>query len=83
MSLGDVIAEVRSHIETSNARYGDFTSTHEALGVALEEFHELCDAIRANAIESVREEAIDLAAVLIRLAAQCRSSESLKQRSIK
>jgi len=70
-------------MEDAQSRYGNFASTHEALGVALEEWNELNDAIRANAIEAIREEAIDLAAVLIRLAAQCRSSETMKERSIK
>lgn len=77
------IYETIDHIKSAQARYGDFASTHEALGVALEEWNELQDAIKANAIESVREEAIDLAAVLIRLAIQCRSSANLKRRSVK
>lgn len=70
-------------MKIAQRQYGDFASTHEALGVALEEWHEFQDAIQANAIESVREEAIDLAAVLIRLADQCRKSEHMKRRSIK
>ena len=78
-----VIAEINKHVEQSQSRYGDFASTHEALGVALEEWNELQDVVRANAIESIREEAIDLAAVLIRLAVQCRTSENLKRRSVK
>lgn len=79
----EVIAEIKSHMEAAQARYANFASTHEALGVIFEEFDELTEAIRANRIEAVREEAIDLAAVLIRLAEQCRSSENLKRRSVK
>lgn len=79
----EVIGEIKGHIKAAEARYGDFTSTHEALGVIFEEFDELTEAIRRNRIESVREEAIDLAAVLIRLAEQCRSSEIFKRRSVK
>lgn len=79
----EVIAEIKTHMKAAQSRYGDFTSTHEALGVALEEWHELIDAVQHNRIESVREESIDLAAVLIRLAEQCRSSENLKRRSVK
>ena len=77
------IYETIDHIKSAQARYGNFASTHEALGVALEEWNELQEAIRSNAIESVREECIDLAAVLIRLAVQCRSSGNLRQRSTK
>jgi hypothetical protein len=79
----EVIAEIKSHMEAAQARYANFASTHEALGVALEEWQEMLDAIRANRIESVREEAIDLAAVLIRLAEQCRSNHDFKHRSVK
>ena len=77
------IYETIDHIKSAQARYGNFASTHEALGVALEEWNELQQAIRSNALEAVREECIDLAAVLIRLAIQCRSSENLKRRSVK
>lgn len=79
----EVITEIKNHMKASELRYGDYASTHEALGVIFEEFDELTEAIRANRIEAVREEAIDLAAVLIRLAEQCRSSENLRRRSVK
>lgn len=83
VGISMAISEVKQHMEDAQSRYGNFASTHEALGVALEEWNELNDAIRSNAIEAVREEAIDLAAVLIRLASQCRNSEQLKRRSVK
>ena len=79
----EAIDELGEHIDSAQARYGDFASTHEALGVALEEWNELQQAIRSNALEAVRDECIDLAAVLIRLAIQCRSSGALRQRSVK
>ena len=79
----EVIAEIKSHMEAAQARYANFASTHEALGVIFEEFDELTEAIRANRIEAVREEAIDLAAVLIRLAEECRSNQNFLKRSIK
>lgn len=75
--------ELCIRMEQSQARYGDFTSIHEALGVALEEWRELEAAIHANELEEVREEAIDLAAVLIRLADQCRSSKAMRDWSVK
>ena len=79
----DEFCETEAHMDRSQERYGDFASTHEALGVAIEEWTELIGAIQANKLESVRDEAIDLAAVLLRLAGQCRRSESLQKRSVK
>lgn len=79
----DVLNEIQDHAEQAHARYANFASAHEALGVALEEWNELQDAIRSNAIESIREEAIDLAAVMIRLAVQCRQMGSFRVRSVK
>ena len=75
--------EMMERVDAAQHRYGDFTSTHEALGVALEEWSELQQAVHANKIKSIRLEALDLAAVLIRLAEQCRTSEQLKRRSAK
>jgi NTP pyrophosphatase (non-canonical NTP hydrolase) len=62
-------------------RYGPFASTHEALGVASEEWDELRDAIRANDIEAIRSEALDLAGVLVRLWAQLGEDEAMRKRS--
>jgi NTP pyrophosphatase (non-canonical NTP hydrolase) len=76
-------SELDAHIQQAQLRYGDFSSTHEALGVVIEELDELKDAIRANALEAIREEAIDAAAVLVRLAVQCRTSAKMKERSVK
>ena len=77
IQANDTLIEILDHIGEAQSTYGDFASTHEALGVALEEWNELKDAIRANALESIRDEAIDLAAVLIRLANQIRGNVSL------
>lgn len=79
--VSEAIDEIVNRCETAQLKYNDFASVHEAMGVALEEWQELISAVHANKIESVRWEALDLAAVLIRLATQCRSSESMKQRS--
>jgi NTP pyrophosphatase (non-canonical NTP hydrolase) len=54
-------------------RYGDFASTSRSLGVCLEEWDELKAAVQANALESVREEALDLAAACLRLAESARN----------
>lgn len=74
---------VLDRIRTADARYGPFASSHEALGVACEEWDELRAAIHSNNLEAVQQECLDLAAVLIRLHEQIDSSESLRQRSQK
>jgi NTP pyrophosphatase (non-canonical NTP hydrolase) len=74
--------DLAKRIKAADARYGNFTSVHEALGVAVEEWDELRRAIHSNGLGAVREEALDLAAVLIRLADQLESSEALRKRSV-
>lgn len=83
MAHDDLISGMESRIARAQGRYGDFASTHEALGVALEEWDELKDAIRANALASVEHECLDLAAVLMRLARLVRNSEYAHDRSVK
>ena len=72
-----------TRIAAAHARYGDFASTHEALGVAVEEWDELLDAIRENKLASVEWECLDLAAVLIRLARNLQTSDTTRRRSVK
>jgi NTP pyrophosphatase (non-canonical NTP hydrolase) len=60
--------ELQARIDRAECRYSAFASTHEALGVCLEEWHELIEQVRANDMPGIREEALDLAATLIRLA---------------
>lgn len=79
----EVLKELNERIKTAEKRYADFTSTHEALGVALEEWNELQSAIQTNAIENICWEAIDLAVVLIRMVRQCRNDQEFKKKSIK
>jgi hypothetical protein len=81
--MASVLDEIRQHIAASDARYGPFASTHEALGVACEEWDELRAAIHSNKLASVEEECIDLAAVLIRLAEDLRGNLYIKDRSIR
>lgn len=83
MARDDLIYEVEERISAAGKRYGAFASTHEALGVACEEWDELRDAIRANALASVEQECLDLAAVLIRLTRDLRNSNYTKARSVK
>ena len=57
-------------VAKSQAKYGDFTSTHEAYGVLAEEVKELLDAIHLYGRESIHTEAVQVAAVAYRLALQ-------------
>jgi NTP pyrophosphatase (non-canonical NTP hydrolase) len=83
MAQDDLFREVEQRAALAQERYGAFASTHEALGVALEEWDELRDAVRANKLGSVEMECIDLAAVLLRLARACRDGGEFSKRSVK
>lgn len=63
----EVQIEIQKEAQRAQERYGDFTSTHEALGVLTEEMDELKEAIRLNALASVSLEAMQVAAVAARL----------------
>ena len=77
-------AEIDLRISMARARYGELASTHEALGVACEEWDEFRAAIHQNDMSAVQKEALDLAAILIRLAEQLHSGDQrLIQRSTK
>jgi hypothetical protein len=76
--------DIADRIVNAEARYGPFTSTHEAMGVISEEWDELRAAVHANALESVWHEALDIAAACIRLARQIDAREpGLIARSVK
>lgn len=83
MAHDDLIYELEDRIAKARERYGPFASTHEALGVALEEWDELRAAVHANALASVESECLDLAAVLVRLARDLRNTSYTQKRSIK
>jgi len=53
---------------TAAIKYGDFQSTHEGLGVLTEEYTELIEAIHRNDMDGIVKEALQVAAVAIRLA---------------
>ncbi|MCC6271109.1 MAG: hypothetical protein IT190_07515 [Microbacteriaceae bacterium] len=69
--------------EAAEDRYGPFASSHEALGVACEEWDELRAAIHSNDMDAIGSEAIDLAAVLYRLALACVAGGDFSRRSTK
>ena len=83
MAHDDLIYEIENRITAATARYGAFASTHEAMGVALEEWDELRNAVHSNALGAVEHECLDLAAVLIRLARCIRNGGNIVNRSQK
>ena len=64
----------------AESRYGPFTSTHEGYGVLAEEVAELLDAIRANDAGAVDREALQVAAVALRIR-ECLSVPESRKRS--
>jgi NTP pyrophosphatase (non-canonical NTP hydrolase) len=69
------MTEIEDRINAAIDRYGPLASTHEAMGVALEEWTELIDAVRANDLQAIAHESLDLAAVLLRLARTIREND--------
>ena len=67
MTSTEAALGIETRISAADRRYGPYASTHEALGVIVEEFDELRAAIHANALGAIQYEALDLAAALIRL----------------
>jgi hypothetical protein len=74
------VYEVLEELQRIRARYGPLASTHEGLGVLLEEFEELKDEIKksANSFRSdlMRHEAIQVAAVATRIASDLAHDDS-------
>lgn len=74
--ISDVLADVIKEVGTSDLHYGDFSSMHEAYGVLAEEVDEFFDAVKMKQsperCEAVYREAIQVAAVALRIAEQAR-----------
>ncbi len=68
MSQLNQIAAIADEAARAHSKYGSFVSTHEGYGVLAEELAELLDAIRSNDRNAVRAEAIQVAAVALRIA---------------
>lgn len=73
-----ILKEVELEVKNAMRNYKKFNSSHEAYAVLLEEVDELWDAIRMNQktdepnrTERIREEAIQVAAMAIRLIFDC------------
>ena len=74
---------LRDKMAQQDERYGPFASTHEALGVLLEEWDELRAAIQSNNLDDVQRECLDLAVPLMRLYEQLFEGARLRRRSVK
>jgi NTP pyrophosphatase (non-canonical NTP hydrolase) len=69
-----VVRDLLAEAEDAARKYGDYTSTHEALGVLIEEMDELREAVRRNVLKSIEREALQVGAVSLRLADHCRQA---------
>jgi len=67
--------------ETADRKYCGMTSTAEGLGVLVEEFDELKEAIHGNNREAVFDEAVQVSAVALRIARSCRHNAAFCDRS--
>ncbi|MDD3906508.1 MAG: hypothetical protein PHS46_08330 [Candidatus Omnitrophica bacterium] len=70
-AIADIVRSVVSELRSANRKYPLFNSSHEAMGVILEEWEELKDEIKANRVtengySTAEEEAIQLAAMAIK-----------------
>lgn len=71
-----IISEIQAEAKRAAEQYGNPASSHESLGVLLEEFDELKQAIHDNDQEAVIHEAIQVAAVAYRLALICAEGDA-------
>lgn len=83
MALSEAFDHISALIHKANARYGHLASTHEGLGVAMEEWDELREAVKSNNLPRIKSECLDLAAVLIRMAEDISGNQQTKNRSTK
>lgn len=75
--LEHVTEAVRSEVLTADEKYGPPASAHESYGVLAEEVVELLEAIRGNNPVDIHREAVQVAAVAIRLAVECAAAHEL------
>jgi len=77
-----VLDDVLAQVDYADARYGPFTSSHEGLGVLIEEIQELIAAIGDNDLAHIRTEAVQVSAVALRIAVCC-NRHDFRNRSVK
>lgn len=66
--MDKTLRTISGEAEHAALRFGPPTSTHESLGVLLEEFDELKESIHTNSADRIYKEAVQVAAVAYRLA---------------
>lgn len=79
--MDELVQEILVEVERAARKYGPPTSSHESYGVLAEEMAELLEAIQANARDEVRHEAMQVAAVALRLVRACDSEIEFQKRS--
>jgi len=77
----ELIESVLGEIAKAAKRYGPPASSHESYGVLCEEVAELFDAIRSNDLAQIKTEAVQVAAVALRLADACLDEMFIKRSS--
>ncbi len=79
MTRQEVSDAVLSQSLRDEEKYGPYTSAHEGYGVLAEEVAELLEAIHMNYRDGVMQEAIQIAAVAIRIAEACENEAFCKR----
>lgn len=75
--LENTIKDVVQEFLTSTEKYGPFNTTHEAYGVLKEEVDELWDACKKNDLSNMEKEAVQVAAMAIRLIVDSRRTKEV------
>lgn len=78
-----MLDDVAREAGRADQKYGPFTSAHEGYGVLAEEVWELLEAIRLNNRAFVKGEAIQVAAVALRIANACDLSDFCERSGFK
>jgi len=73
------LEQMRKEMIYASEKFGPFTSAHEGYGVLAEEMGELLEAIHSNDAAAVRGEAVQVAAVALRLAECCGGAAFLER----
>src|SRR5262249_58221747 len=72
---------IEEEVSAAEATWGPFHSSHEGLGVLAEEYQEFLEAVRADDLDAIQYEAIQVAAVAYRIATARRSQTALPPRA--
>ena len=65
--LANILGEIEDELIRATEKFGPFNSTHEGYAVLLEEFDEMWQEIKHGTPERMREEAVQVAAMAVRL----------------